>query len=1022
MHPRRLARPVATLCALSLIGSGLIAGSALTAHAASTGSPGDPTISANNLRDGWDNSEPALLPDDVTKPDFGPLFATDVQGQVYAQPLIAKESSASDGTLIVATEQDSVDGMNPATGAISWTDQLGTPWSSSVLSCGDLTPDIGVTSTPVYDPATNTVYVMAKEAPSDQPATTSPQWFLHALDASSGAERAGWPVQIGGHPDNDPTETFNSETAGQRPGLLLMGGVVYAGFASHCDHQPYDGYVVGVNTSTAKQTAMFSTEVGEANGEGGIWQSGGGLVSDGPGQIIVTTGNGDTSPVADRASPPSSLSEAVVRLAVQSDGTLKATDWFSPISRDTLDEYDTDLGAGGPIAIPNGYGTAAYPHLLVQDGKDGHVYLLNRDSLGGLGQAPRGGDEVLGVTGPYNGQWDHPAFWAGTGGAYVYIVENAGYLRALQLTANVEGKPVLTSAATSAATFGYTSGSPIVTSDSSGDPNAGVVWVVSVDGVTGTTPVLNAYDALPGSNGVLTRLNGWPLDPPDVTDPTQAHGAKFATVATDDGRVFVGTRDGYVFGFGAPSTAALDSSPTDFGNVPVGGSATLPVTLTATTQTTVTAATAQPPYSVDDSSLPVTLQSGQSVTLNVRFSPTEPADQSRALMVTTDQGLVTFDLDGYGIRPGLLANPSSVSFGKVAVGSVNTAGINLVNVSGESETFDVDHSSLKPPFTSADLPPSGSTIQAGASLAIPLTYAPRKASSTDTGSLRFTVTGTPTVTVSVHGRAAKGAPIMTLAPVTLNFGLVPRGHSVTKSFRIRNTGNFTLTLEKAAPPSGVFTTSNPVSEGSKVLPGAAILQTVTFTPTKHGRATASYLITGDDSQGHQAEKLVGWDDVIADWYRRHGGAASFLGKPLHAEGPVANGFKRDYRHGRLYWSAKTSVHELHGHILHRYLALHGASGEVGFPATNVQTLGNGKRSQFASGWSIYWSRATGAWAVYGKVARRWRALGAQAGRLGYPVGNVHDIPGGQRGLFRHGDITWTRKAGFVVRYRPHGPA
>ena len=327
-----------------------------------------------------------------------------------------------------------------------------------------------------------------------------------------------------------------------------------------------------------------------------------------------------------------------------------------------LDEYDSDLGSGGPMAIPDGYGTTAYPHLLVQEGKDGHVYLLNRDAFGGLGQGPGGTDNALGVTGPYNGLWGHPAFWGGGGnGGYVYTVENAGYLRAQQLTSDANGVPSLTSVATSTATFGYTSGSPIVTSD--GDSStAALVWVVSVNGSTGADPVLEAYNAMP-NNGVMDKVWSAPLDPPGLT-PSQSQGAKFATVATSDGRVYVGTRDGYVFGFGHPSTASLDASPTDFGNVPVLNTSSLPVTLTATRAVTVTGASAGAPFIVtepDGVTLPAVLAAGDTLTVNVTFAPLVPGQQSQNLVLNTTEGTktssVTFDLDGYGTEPGLSVTP-----------------------------------------------------------------------------------------------------------------------------------------------------------------------------------------------------------------------------------------------------------------------------------------------------------------------------------------------------------------------------
>ena len=1013
-------RLVPAFAAVALVAGGLIAGPVSIAHADGGGSPGDNTISVNNLRDGWDDDEPDLLPANVTASDFGPLFTTPVTGQVYAQPLIVKQSADSTGTLIVATEDDDVYGMNPVSGAIEWTDELGIPWSASVLGCGDLTPDIGVTSTPVYDPSSNTVYVMAKEAP-DGADSTDPVWRLHALDASTGAERSGWPVPIGGHPDNDLGETFNSETEAQRPGLLLLDGVVYAGFASYCDHEPYNGYVVGVSTSTATQTAMFTTEVGTNDGEGGIWQSGGGLVSDGPGQIIVTTGNGDTSPVPPGDTPPASLEEAVVRLTVSPDGTLSATDWFSPDTRTVLDENDTDLGAGGPMAIPDGYGSTSYPHLLVQDGKDGHVYLLDRDNLGGLGQGPGGSDDALGISGPYNGMWGHPAFWGGPDGAYVYTVENGGYLRALELTSDAGGVPSLTSVATSTATFGFTSGSPVVTSD--GDDSPALIWVVSVIGSSGRFPALDAYNAAP-DNGVLDQVYSAPLDPPGVTDGNDAHGTKFATAATSDGRVYVATRDGDVFGFGHPSAAPLNASPTDFGNVAVGDSATLPVTLTATRPITITAAATGGAFTVapsDGETLPAALTTGQQFVADVTFTPTFAGPQSTNLQLATEEnstpGQVTFDVDGYGTKPGLTVSPSSVDFGEVPVGSVNTAGLNVVNTSGVEESFSVDASGLLPPFASANLPAPDTVLQAGASIAVPLSYAPTAPSAADSGSLVFTVDGVAPLTIPLTGSAIVGAANLTLSPATLNFGLVARGHSVTKSFTIRNTGTVTLTLEKAAPPTGEFSAANPVSEGSKILPDAAIVQSVTFRPTRHGVSAAQYLITGDDGKGHQAEQLIGQDDEIADWYDRHGGASSSLGTPTDREHTVAGGYVRDYRHGRLYWSAATGVHDIHGPILSRYLAIGGPGGPAGFPTSNVSTLAHGRRARFSHGYAIYWSRPTGAWAVFGRVETKWLALGGQHGRLSYPIANTHPIKDGWRGRFRSGSITWTSTYGYVVHYR-----
>ena len=187
-------------------------------------------------------TSPASRPSAVSAADFGQLFSTTVNGQVYAQPIVVA------GTVIAVTENNWVYGLNAATGAITWSRSVGPAWPASAIGCGDLVPNIGITSTPVYDPATSAVYFTAKV--NDGPDADHPHFYLHAINPATGVERSGWPVTIQGSPSNDPANTFNPKTAAQRPGLLLLDGVVYAGFASHCDYGPYVGYVAGVRTTT----------------------------------------------------------------------------------------------------------------------------------------------------------------------------------------------------------------------------------------------------------------------------------------------------------------------------------------------------------------------------------------------------------------------------------------------------------------------------------------------------------------------------------------------------------------------------------------------------------------------------------------------------------------------------------------------------------------------------------------------------------------------------------------------------
>ncbi|MFB6894019.1 PQQ-binding-like beta-propeller repeat protein [Kitasatospora sp. NPDC056327] len=513
----------ALLSGLALLAPALAVG---TLSGAVTARADNPTVSGNGMRTAWDAAEPDLAPGKVSAGTFGRRWSTAVDGAVYAQPLV------TGSTVVVATATNHVYGVNAADGRILWQRALGGTVASST-AC--LSPGTGIVSTPVYDKATRTVYLVAKSSEGGA------HFSVHALDATTGASRSGWPVTVQGSPVNSPGVAFNPNTSAQRAGLLLLDGAVYFGFASDCGVGTYVGTVAGVNTSTRKLT-LWSTESGSASQNAGVWMSGGGLVSDGSGRIFIATGNGageGSSPLKGPGDRPGGhFAESVVRLGVNSDGNLAPRDFFSPTNNREMDHGDVDLGSGGPAALPSGFGTAAHPHLMVQVGKDGRIFLLDRDRLGGMGQGPNGTDGVVGTTGPFKGVWGHPGVWGGDGG-YVYLVENYGSLRALKYSVNGSGNPQLTSAATSPEGFGYASGSPVVTSNGTAAGSA-LVWAVySGTGPGGQNGELRVYDALP-VNGSLKLRRSFPLG--TVT--------RFSVPATDGGRVFVGTKDGHLVAFG----------------------------------------------------------------------------------------------------------------------------------------------------------------------------------------------------------------------------------------------------------------------------------------------------------------------------------------------------------------------------------------------------------------------------------------------------------------------------------------
>jgi Abnormal spindle-like microcephaly-assoc'd, ASPM-SPD-2-Hydin len=597
---------------------------------------------------------------------------------------------------------------------------------------------------------------------------------------------------------------------------------------------------------------MWSTEAGsgaDASSQAGIWQSGGGLVSDGPGRIIVATGNGISPPAGPGSPTPKTLAESVVRLAVGSDGKITAQDFFSPADAPTLDANDTDLGSGGPVALPSAdFGSAAHPNLLVEVGKDGRVFLLDRDNLGGREQGPHHTDGVLGMSGPYAGVWGHPAVYGGEGG-YVYTVENQGYLRAFRYGVNGSGVPTLSSAATSSGTFGYTSGSPVVTSDGT-TPGSAIVWVVSSTGSTGTGGQLRAYAAVP-TGSVLQLLWSSPI----------GIASKFAVPATDSGRVYVGTRDGHVFGFGRPATPALQTSALEYGNVKVGTARSRTAVATATRDVNVTAVAATGPFAASPPNLPVLLHAGDSIRVPVVFSPTAAGDTTGQLSFTTDDGPYALDLHGFGTARGLLASPTAVDFGTIAVGAGGkTLAVNISNSWTKSETI-TNIVTPGSPFSVTGLPASGTQLAPAQSVTVSIKYDPTVAG-TNTDSLKVT-SDNGAVTIPITGSAVSGSGHLTLTPTKLAFHSVAVGNSETLSFDISNTGNISITLSKAKAPAGVFSTTTPVSEGLTLDPGAVVHQIVTFAPTASGVVTGHYIITADDGRGPQTEKLVGVGEPAA---------------------------------------------------------------------------------------------------------------------------------------------------------------
>ncbi len=312
----------------------------------------------DNNRDGLNAAETILSPPKVNTSQFGMLFKVAVDDQVYAQPLYMSNMSISGGThnvVFIATTKNSVYAFDADSGVLYWHVQLGTAFKVQDIgfNCTDVVATSGIMSTPVIDPSTNTMYVVAETWSG-----SAASHHLHALNLATGADKSGSPVTLS-------TSGFNSNYHLQRAGLLLSSGNIYISFASHCDEFSYAGYTMAYSASSLAQVGVFNP--GPNDNGGAIWQSGNGPAADSSGSVYVITGNGAWDSGV-------SFGESFLKLS----STLGLQDWHTPTDYADLTAHDLDLTSSGPLLIP---GTG----LIVGGGKDGYLHLVKTSAMGHLG-------------------------------------------------------------------------------------------------------------------------------------------------------------------------------------------------------------------------------------------------------------------------------------------------------------------------------------------------------------------------------------------------------------------------------------------------------------------------------------------------------------------------------------------------------------------------------------------------------------------------------------------------------------
>jgi len=528
----------AALCACGGGGGSSSGGATTTPTTPTTPSVGtDVTTYKNDVqRTGQNLTESVLTTSNVASSTFGLLRNLAVDGKVDAQPLYLSKlavAGSNHNVVYVATENNSVYAFDSDTGATLWQVSLtgSGETTSDTHSCSQVTPQIGITSTPVIDRnagAHGTVFAVAMT----KDASGNYHQRLHALDVTTGAEMTGSPKEI------TATYLATSFAPGQyeeRAALLLVNGTIYTSWTSHCDDAPYGGWLLAYSESTLAQTGVLNVAPG-ASGSGyssqgpAIWMSGGGPAADAAGNVYVLTGNGRFETTMDANGFPSGgdYGNSFVKIS-SSGGVLAVSDYFALTNGVTESANDEDLGSGGILLLPDlTDANSMVHHLAVGAGKDGNLYVVSRDSLGKFSATANTIWQELDGALP-GGIWSTPAYFNGS----VYYGTSGGTLRAFSVT-NAQ----LSSSAVSqtAMQFTYPGTAPVASANGTSN---GIIWAYE-----NTTPaVLHAFDA---SNLAHELYNS--NQAANARDQFGA-GNKYIAPTVADGKVFVASTNSVgVFG------------------------------------------------------------------------------------------------------------------------------------------------------------------------------------------------------------------------------------------------------------------------------------------------------------------------------------------------------------------------------------------------------------------------------------------------------------------------------------------
>jgi uncharacterized protein (TIGR03437 family) len=477
----------------------------------------------DNTRAGANRREKILTPLNVNVNSFGKLFSHPVDGFIYGQPLylggVDVPERGRRNVVYVATQHDSmyafdadqqddplwhVSFLNPEAG-------ITTVPFADLFGCDQIIPEIGITSTPVIDPDSGTIYVVAMTKENGD-------WFhrLHALDVATGAEKPGSPVVIRatypGTGEGGTTVVFQPRMYKQRPGLLLLNGIVYTAWSSHCDGGPFHGWLMGYDARTLRQVVVYNNTPN--GGAASFWSGGAAPAVDERGSIYIVGGNGSF----DYAFGGTDLGESYIKLST--NGGLAVEDYFTPFNFQELNDGDVDVGSAGLVLMGDEAGSADHPRLLIAAGKEGRIYMMDRDRMG---HWQPGSDSQIVATTEANyiaAMFGNPAYFNHS----VYFCGAGDPVKAFSVYDAVLSKGT---SSESAVQFGYPGCLPTISAD--GIENA-IVWVLE------PADILHAYDA---RNLAVELYNSDQNRARDALGPY----VKFTTPMVANGKVYAGTQN-----------------------------------------------------------------------------------------------------------------------------------------------------------------------------------------------------------------------------------------------------------------------------------------------------------------------------------------------------------------------------------------------------------------------------------------------------------------------------------------------